>query len=109
MRQRQAHKSFHHAAGDLAAACAPTSDVAPDPLRAFPALLRLRLPAGLPAVVRAAQSGGRAFRLAAELHAPQFGNPQLEMFDLGSTRAQLRFQARELLITLKHPALTLKQ
>jgi len=29
------------------------------------------------------------FGLAAELHAPQFGNHQFEMFDLGSTRVQL--------------------
>src|SRR4051812_45887336 len=32
--------------------------------------------------------------LAAELHAPQLGNPQLEMLDLGGARVQLRFQSR---------------
>jgi hypothetical protein len=40
------------------------------------------------------------FRLAAELHAAQFGDLQLEVFDLDGARIQLFGQARQLSITL---------
>jgi hypothetical protein len=40
------------------------------------------------------------FRLAAELHAPQFRDLQLEVFDLDGPRIQLFGHAGQLLVTL---------
>ena len=58
----QAHRSSRRVADGTATPCAPTSCAAPGPPRAFPAPLRLRLPAGLPVAIQAARSGDRAFR-----------------------------------------------
>jgi hypothetical protein len=49
------------------------------------------------------------FGLAAELHAPQLGDEQLEVLDLGGARVQLYRQAGELVVAFLDPTLACQQ